>query len=70
MNDYKIGQFAFMEFTLKSSKARSYSDPISGVYEIVDIDKNCIQIREQEIELIVQKARITKYEVREVPVKK
>jgi hypothetical protein len=32
----------------------------------VDVDKNCIQIRDQEIELIVQKSRITKFEPKEL----
>jgi hypothetical protein len=70
MNEYQIGTFAFLEFTVKSSKSKVYSDPISGVYEIIDEDKNCIQVREQEIELIIQKSRITKFEPQKEIVKK
>lgn len=58
---YEIGFFAYMEFTLSKKKKES-GDKISGVYKIVDTDKFNVLLKEEEIEIIVPKGCITKYE--------
>lgn len=69
MNFEFIKGFAFLEFTLQKKK-KEYGDTITGIYEITDMDKNNIEIRDDDLDIIIPKSRITKYEVREAPVKK
>jgi hypothetical protein len=62
---YKIGEYAYMEFHLgKKPRHGDRADyPMSGVYKIIDTDKYNVLIQEEEIELLVQKSKIKKFEL-------
>jgi hypothetical protein len=70
MNDrFKIGAFGYFEFNMrKKNKRGDFINPISGYYEIIDIDEKNIEITDQELKaegrsIIVTKRRVKVFEL-------
>ena len=65
----KVGDFGFFEFTIRK-KVKGYAEyitPMSGCYEIKELEKNNVLLGDGDKELIVTLHRITKFEVRKKP---
>ena len=67
----QLGDFGFFVFTIrkKTSRGEITSGPISGHYEIKEMDKRNVLLSDGDKELIVTMHRITKFEKKDKPKK-